>query len=1221
MNNKNGRNCRTSNRLRTLSLAMALSLASVATMAEAAFKVVGYFPTWSGDVNTLPYHQMTHVNYSFILPTAQGGLTALDDPNRLRTLVSKAHAANVKVSIAIGGWNNGDDSAFRALAANASTRNTFVQNVLNFIATYNLDGVDIDWEYPDGNEVAGFRALMQQLSTELHARGKLLTAAVTTNDFPGSVDATVANAVDFLNIMVYDLNYPHSTYAAAQTGISHWVYNEGLAKDKVVLGVPFYSRQNGYLAYKDIIARYGAWAAQSDTANAGLDYNGQPTIRAKSELALMEAGGIMYWEASQDTTGDTSLMKTIWEVVGNATKGGNNGAPTSPIAIPGTLEAEHYTTFNDTTAGNTGGAYRSDNVDIEASSQNGYNIGWIAAGEWLEYRINVQQSGKYKVESLVASQSGGGQFTLAVDGQDAGRVTVSTTGGWQTWQWVNSEISLSAGEHRLRIKMDTTGFNLNALKFTRISDGTTPPPPGNYPDWQAGKNYAVGDIVRYNGKLYIVVNANPGYDPVISHWYWDEYTPTTPPPSTATSVLLQAEAYTGHYDTTAGNTGGQFRTDNVDIEATTDTGGGYNVGWIENGEWLEYSIDLAPGKYTLNARVASANGGGTYHVMIDGKQVVAPTTVENTSGWQTWITKKSSGFDIAAGKHTLRVNVGGAMNLNWLQIARDDGTVTPPPPPPPNGMLPMIRQNGARWVDSTGKQVDLRGVNLGNWLQLEFWMMNEPMSTNAGQINDQCTLENELSRRFGYNEKERLMDAFRDSWMTDRDWDNIAKLGFNTVRLPFWYNLIEDENKPYTLRADAWQYLDKAINEAAKRGMYTILDLHGAVGSQGWEHHSGCAGRNWYWNGGNGQTAGHYQDRTRWLWDMIAQRYKNNSNVAGYGLLNEPWGTTPENLANVASNLYHTVRRADPNHVIILPGHSAGIDAYGAPASRGMNNDVAFEMHFYPGFWGWREGQDPTTVHSEWLHCSPQGTGEVCAWRDKLNGLKTPFLVGEFQPWTALGRNAGEITRKTFDIYNMLGWAGTAWSYKTVSRGGHNGDGNGPWPWGLITNRTGFGTLNVSTASAAQIESWFRSFAGQALVTHPDIAYWMNYKPTVGSHIEAEHFSKHNGVRMEVTTDPSGGDFNVGWLDTGDSMTFPIEIPASGRYMLQYRVATPAAGGSVALARDNAELVATAIPATGGYQNWQTVTTAVNLNAGKQELTLRVKAGGWNLNWWSLTPQ
>jgi endoglucanase len=684
----------------------------------------------------------------------------------------------------------------------------------------------------------------------------------------------------------------------------------------------------------------------------------------------------------------------------------------------------------------------------------------------------------------------------------------------------------------------------------------------------------------------------------------------------ASAVIVQAESFSSASDSTAGNSGAASCTNNananVDIEVTTDAGGGCDVGWIANGEWLQYSINVAAGAYRADVRVASMGGGGSYSILVDGAQVVNSTAVGNTGGWQSWITQSSGTFNLSAGTHTLRINVNGAMNLNWIDIVQGN--------PPNSGPLPRLRQQGAFWVNQNGNRVELRGLNLGNWLLLEFWMMGSAISTNAGAVPDQCTLENTLTSRFGYAERERLMDAFRDSWMTDRDWDRIKALGFNVVRLPFIYNLIEDENNPYNLRPDAWQYLDQAISKAAQRGIYVILDLHGAAGSQGTEHHSGCAGRNWYWNGGNGQPASYYQDRTAWLWQQIAARYRDNNTVAAYGLLNEPWGTNANTLADNLYFLAQQVRSVDPAHIIILHGHTSGIGAFGNPASRGFSN-MAFEMHFYPGIFGWRDNDDPTLVHSDWLHCSPQGTGEVCDWNSQITNLQTPFLIGEMQPWTELGRNGGEITRKTFDIYNMYGWAATAWSYKTVQQTGHSGDGNNGWPWGLITNTSGFSNINVSTASAAQIESWFRQFATQSIVTHPDIAYWMAYQPAVGPTIEAEHFKTHRGTRIEVTTDPQGGDFNSSYLDATDFMTYQITVPQTGTYNLQYRVASPNTGGIVILGRDGVDLARTNIPNTGGYQSWQTISTTVNLQAGTQVLTVWVQSGGWNLNWWRLTPQ
>ncbi|MDO3383724.1 cellulase family glycosylhydrolase [Gilvimarinus algae] len=363
--------------------------------------------------------------------------------------------------------------------------------------------------------------------------------------------------------------------------------------------------------------------------------------------------------------------------------------------------------------------------------------------------------------------------------------------------------------------------------------------------------------------------------------------------------------------------------------------------------------------------------------------------------------------------------------------------------------LTMLKTAGTQWVDASGNPVILKGTNLGNWLLQEFWMMGQ--STEA--VNDQCTLEGVLDERFGQGERERLMELFRDNWITERDWDQMAEFGLNVVRLPFVWNLIEDENNPYTLRDDAWVYLDRALAEAAERNIYVILDLHGAAGSQGWEHHSGCAERNWYWEGGNGEPASYYQERTIWLWEQIAERYKDNETVAAYGLLNEPWGTDPEPLAEAITTLYEKVRAVDSEHIIILPGHSAGIDAYGDPQDRGMEN-VAFEMHFYPGIFGW--GEIGYQVQRDWLTCGPTGTTGVCEWDTRLTALDTPFLIGEFQPWTGQGLDLGaRITRATYDTYGQYGWAATNWSYKVLTNTGGQGAGT----WGMVTNEKGLGLL------------------------------------------------------------------------------------------------------------------------------------------------------------------
>jgi chitinase len=303
-------------------IALAAQSPSEAAVLPNGFKSVGYMPSWAGSVNAIQYGKLTHVNYSFLLPNSNGSLQAIDNPSKLQSLVSLAHGNNVKVSIALGGWNDGNDSAFEALAANSGTRTTFVNNLVNFVNQYGLDGIDMDWEYPDpGASANNYAALMSQLSSAMHSRGKLLTAAVVSSGGTANgVLTSVFGSVDWLNIMAYDGGSPHANYQWSIDAANFWK-GRGLPAAKTVLGVPFYSRPGG-ISYAQLVGMDPANANRDCTTVNGAQqcYNGLPTIRAKTQWAKANAGGIMYWELSEDTTGSTSLVNAIYEVAVGGTQ-------------------------------------------------------------------------------------------------------------------------------------------------------------------------------------------------------------------------------------------------------------------------------------------------------------------------------------------------------------------------------------------------------------------------------------------------------------------------------------------------------------------------------------------------------------------------------------------------------------------------------------------------------------------------------------------------------------------------------------------------------------------------------------------------------------------------------------------------------------------------------------------------------------------------------------
>jgi len=170
-------------------------------------------------------------------------------------------------------------------------------------------------------------------------------------------------------------------------------------------------------------------------------------------------------------------------------------------------------------------------------------------------------------------------------------------------------------------------------------------------------------------------------------------TPPPPPPSgspysgspAAIPGTIEAENFdnggegTGYHDSDATNSGGQYRTTGVDVEATCDAGGGFDVGWVSPGEWLQYTVTVAAaGAYTVTFRVASALTGGTLHLEAAGVNVTGSVAAPGTGGWQTWQSVTATNVPLSAGTQALRLVLdGGSFNVNSMTFALSAGAPSP----------------------------------------------------------------------------------------------------------------------------------------------------------------------------------------------------------------------------------------------------------------------------------------------------------------------------------------------------------------------------------------------------------------------------------------------------------------------------------------------------------------------------------------------------------------
>ena len=310
-------------------------------------------------------------------------------------------------------------------------------------------------------------------------------------------------------------------------------------------------------------------------------------------------------------------------------------APAPSLPVPGTIEAEDFdagangTAYRDTSVGNSGGQYRTTDVDIERAAEGGYNVGWIAAGEWLHYTVNVQAAGTYRLDARVASPSGG-SFHAEFGGADkTGPIGVPATGGWQAWRTVSRTVTLSAGTQVMRLAFDTAGFNINYVRLVAETAAGGAP---------------------YGG------------------------TARTLPGRLESEDFDEGGEGVAYHDTSAGNSGTAYRQTAVDIQQTGDAGGGFNVGWVAAGEWMNYTVNVpAAGSYTLSARVASPGSGGTFHVELNGVNVTGSLRVPDTGGWQVY-RDVTARIAAGAGRQVLRVvmesngSTGAVGNFNYLAV-------------------------------------------------------------------------------------------------------------------------------------------------------------------------------------------------------------------------------------------------------------------------------------------------------------------------------------------------------------------------------------------------------------------------------------------------------------------------------------------------------------------------------------------------------------------------
>lgn len=380
----------------------------------------------------------------------------------------------------------------------------------------------------------------------------------------------------------------------------------------------------------------------------------------------------------------------------------------------------------------------------------------------------------------------------------------------------------------------------------------------------------------------------------------------------------------------------------------------------------------------------------------------------------------------------------------------------------------FLTTKGMKVYNQKGEEVKLKGVNLGSWLIWEDWLTPyDGVEKNKDGVTDHMQVVDKLTERFGVQKAYELMNTYMDNWITEYDLDQIKALGFNSVRVPFWYrNFYYDDNGTKILDKNGnWDFsrLDWVVEECSKRGIYVVLDMHGAVGYQSDAPHNGKLDSCHLYD--KTEQGEKYRKLTAELWTAIAERFRGNPAVAMYDLLNEPGcevekpGITRRiNNEKMYSILYDAVRAVDPEHIITL---ECIWTAAALPHAwvKGWKN-VVYQVHFYQ--------------NSDFIFTA------FCVLT-RIYHFGTPLMMGEFYPLKKT------TWKNCFKTLNKLDFGWFLWTYKAANHGMWNSD------WCLFGMKDGFERANVSEDSYEEIaRKW-----GECLRTRDNFQNTGHYEKNV----------------------------------------------------------------------------------------------------------------------------
>ena len=441
----------------------------------------------------------------------------VNDPNRWKAWIDNMVAECGKRGIyCLIDWhtlNPGDPSA----------NLTEARDFWNYMSTKHKGDKHVLYEIcnePNGVSWDRVKTYAQDIIPRIRANDPSTIIIVGTPTWSQDVDVAANSPLTGSNLM-YTLHFYSGTHTQWLRDKANAALSKGLALFVTEFGTSEASGNGG--PYLDETQRWIDWMASKKISWVNWSFADKDEVSA----ALKPGSCGSNWN-NTSVSGAFIKQRIISPADNFVCSNGNGGGGTTPpppptggqspyagvIGLPGTVEAENFdkggegVAYHDSDATNLGGEYRpGEGVDLQTCTEGGYNVGWTAAGEWLEYSVNVASAGPYQVGARVASPNAG-RLHYELDGQPLGTaVALPATGGYQTWQTVTSTVTLPAGAHVLRVAVEAGGVNLNRFTFSATGAGLV-----------AGQLYRL--TARHSGQVLDLSKCSPADGAKVQQYRW-----------------------------------------------------------------------------------------------------------------------------------------------------------------------------------------------------------------------------------------------------------------------------------------------------------------------------------------------------------------------------------------------------------------------------------------------------------------------------------------------------------------------------------------------------------------------------------------------------------------------------------------------------------------------------------------------------------------------------